>query len=99
MNIAYNMDCMEGMKRYQDGYFDLAVVDPVYGDVTRGGYMTGKAHGHAKQTQYHNSIWSQEKTAPKLVLCEGVEPMKTALLIVAVILIAAVFACFWISRD
>ena len=65
MNIVYNMDCMEGMKQYPDGYFDLAVVDPVYGDVTSGGYMTGNAHGHAKQTQYHNSIWNQEKTGPE----------------------------------
>lgn len=31
MNIAYNMDCMEGMKQYPDKYFDIAVVDPPYG--------------------------------------------------------------------
>ena len=30
MNIAYQMDCMDGMKRYPDKYFDLAVVDPPY---------------------------------------------------------------------
>lgn len=30
-NIVYNMDCMDGMKEYPDGYFDLAVVDPPYG--------------------------------------------------------------------
>lgn len=30
-NIVYNMDCMDGMKEYTDGYFDLAVVDPPYG--------------------------------------------------------------------
>ena len=36
----YNMDCMEGMKQFPDKYFDLAIVDPVYGDVTKGGYMT-----------------------------------------------------------
>ena len=30
MNIAYNMDCMEGMKQYPDKFFDLAVVDPPY---------------------------------------------------------------------
>ena len=28
----YNMDCMEGMKQFPDNYFDLAVVDPPYGD-------------------------------------------------------------------
>lgn len=27
----YNMDCMEGMKRIPDKYFDLAIVDPPYG--------------------------------------------------------------------
>ena len=31
MNITFNEDCMEGMKRYPDKYFDLAVVDPPYG--------------------------------------------------------------------
>ena len=31
MNVAYNMDCMDGMKQYPDKYFDLAVVDPPYG--------------------------------------------------------------------
>ena len=31
MNEAYLTDCMEGMKRYPDKYFDLAVVDPPYG--------------------------------------------------------------------
>ena len=27
-----NQDCMEGMKEYPDKYFDLAIVDPPYGD-------------------------------------------------------------------
>lgn len=28
----YNMDCMEAMKQFPDGFFDLAIVDPPYGD-------------------------------------------------------------------
>lgn len=66
--IVYNMDCMDGMKDYPDKYFDLAIVDPVYGDVTRGGYTTGtnggKIIGSGKATQivYHNGIWQQLKT-------------------------------------
>lgn len=24
-NLCYNMDCMEGMAQFQDGFFDLAV--------------------------------------------------------------------------
>ena len=28
----YNMDCLEEMKEFPDNYFDLAIVDPPYGD-------------------------------------------------------------------
>jgi len=31
LNTYYLMDCMEGMREYPDGYFDIAVVDPPYG--------------------------------------------------------------------
>lgn len=30
-SIVYNEDCIQGMKRYEDNYFQLAVVDPPYG--------------------------------------------------------------------
>lgn len=35
-----NADCMDGMKEFPDKYFDLAIVDPPYGDASenRGGY-------------------------------------------------------------
>ena len=33
----YNMDCMDGMRQFPDKYFDLAIVDPPYGD---GGVLT-----------------------------------------------------------
>ena len=36
----YNMDCMEGMKHFPDKFFDLAIVDPPYGD---GGQKIGGA--------------------------------------------------------
>ena len=32
MNIAYNMDCLAAMREMPDKAFDLAVVDPPYGD-------------------------------------------------------------------
>lgn len=38
---CYNEDCMIGMKRYEDKFFDLAVVDPQYG-IGRDGGETGK---------------------------------------------------------
>lgn len=31
MNEAYNRDCLEAMKEYPDGFFDLCVADPPYG--------------------------------------------------------------------
>ena len=32
INVAFNRDCMDAMKEFPDGFFDLAVVDPPYGD-------------------------------------------------------------------
>lgn len=32
MNVAYNMDCLPAMKETPDNFYDLAVVDPPYGD-------------------------------------------------------------------
>lgn len=31
INQVFNEDCVSGMKRYPDKYFDLAIVDPPYG--------------------------------------------------------------------
>ena len=28
----YNIDCMDGMREFPDNYFELAIVDPPYGD-------------------------------------------------------------------
>lgn len=69
----YNMDCMEGMKQFPDKYFDLAIVDPVYGDVKAGGYMTGKSKGGVgPHPEYDYSIWNQKKpTKPILMNCSG----------------------------
>ncbi len=62
----YNMDCMDGMKEFPDNYFDLAIVDPVYGGVTQGGYMTNRAGGGiASHPEYNLALWQQEKTGPE----------------------------------
>ena len=59
-----NGDCMEYMKDFPDDYFDLAIVDPVYGDVTQGGYMKNldSTTKLARPIQYHLSLWQQQKT-------------------------------------
>ena len=60
----YNMDCMLGMAQFPDKFFELAIVDPIYGDVTQGGYMSNPhtCDKLAKAVDYHLSIWSNEKT-------------------------------------
>ena len=61
----YNMDCMEALKEYPDGYFDLAVVDPPYGDGNSGGgycrFTPGGWFSRYKQTVKAG----EEKDAPK----------------------------------
>ena len=39
----YNMDCLEGMKQFEDNYFDLAIVDPPYADAGIENAFTDKA--------------------------------------------------------
>ena len=31
LNKLHHMDCLEGMRQFPEGYFDLAIVDPPYG--------------------------------------------------------------------
>ena len=62
--LAFNMDCLEAMRSMPDKAFDLAVVDPVYGGVTQGGYMKNldSTTKLAKPIQYNLAIWDQPKT-------------------------------------
>ena len=39
-----NMDCMEGMKQFPDKYFELAIVDPPYGNNDAVGIINGNGH-------------------------------------------------------
>jgi len=51
---AENIDCMVGMSRYPDKYFDLAIVDPPYGNIDAIGLMDNKIKGKqaAKRSKY-----------------------------------------------
>ena len=67
MTEAINGDCVAAMRQMPDNAFDLAIVDPVYGDVTQGGYMTHNkgqrvGTGKANQKGYHAGLWNQGKT-------------------------------------
>jgi site-specific DNA-methyltransferase (adenine-specific) len=48
LNGFYNMDCMDGMKRFPDKYFELAIVDPPYG-IGMGGGLVGNSKIDYKQ--------------------------------------------------
>lgn len=58
----YNDDCMNHLPEFPDNYFDLAIVDPPYGGVTKGGYMRNSITGGvADHPDYHLSLWAQTK--------------------------------------
>lgn len=54
ISVCYNMDCMEGMAKIPDGYFDLAVVDPPYfsGPERRGYYGCKQSKIGARRCYY-----------------------------------------------
>ena len=57
-SVTFLHDCVDAMKQMPDQSFDLAVVDPVYGDVTAGGYITGKSKGGVGPHPKHNAeMW------------------------------------------
>ena len=59
----YNADCMEIMSRYEDNYFDLAVVDPPYG-IDAGNLFGGEERKSGKgasfKTAFKQKSWDKE---------------------------------------
>ena len=59
-SVVYNEDCVEGMKRFPDKYFDLAVVDPPYGldlaNMNMGVGKSKKPTNNAKNSKNKNTI-------------------------------------------
>ena len=60
---VYLMDCIEGMKRYPDKYFDLAVVDPPYGLGDRLSNGGGKRKNDPSRLLYVEKNWDILPTA------------------------------------
>lgn len=59
MNNMYLMDCMEGMKKFPDKYFELAIVDPPYG------INVGQMNMGSRQTVKPDKNKTWDSTAPK----------------------------------
>lgn len=57
-NVVYHEDCMDGLKRFPDKYFDLAVVDPPYGiDWMQ---QIQNPNTKANWKQYENKEWDKQ---------------------------------------
>ena len=62
-NKVYNEDCLIGMQRYPDKYFDLAIVDPPYGlgkRTTSGGKNKSKGGKNYQACKWENHNWDNE---------------------------------------
>ena len=64
-SVVYNEDCMEGLKRFPDNYFDLAVIDPPYGinadlNQLELANKKGFTKGAGTYKEYHKTNWDAE---------------------------------------
>lgn len=60
LSECFNEDCLVGMKRYPDKYFDLAIVDPEYGlDIANRNGSIGQKKGQGKITRYKKKEWDK----------------------------------------
>lgn len=57
-SVVFNEDCIQGMKRYPDNHFHLAIVDPPYG-IGRD-KKQNKNNGKWRFKKYHDSDWDSE---------------------------------------
>ena len=62
LSVVYLEDCVQGLKRFNDKHFDLAIVDPPYG-IDINNQSQGKGGGVAHKIDYTKKDW--DKTAPK----------------------------------
>ena len=69
----YNCDNMLLMARYPDNYFDLAIVDPPYGEqVIQGGYMSNSSSKIAKNKNYNKlTLIAFETSIIVAIVCHG----------------------------
>lgn len=61
-SVAFNEDCMVGMARYPDKYFDLAVVDPPYGIGESG--AKNKTRGKLAKSKDYKPFCGNDEKAP-----------------------------------
>ena len=75
-SLTFNEDFLEGMKRYPDGFFSLAVVDPPYGGgLADSGGCKGwfaKYHQNADSSQSLNVERERERADDRRITGSGI---------------------------
>lgn len=63
-SVVYNEDCLKGLKRFSDKYFDLAIVDPPYGIMNIGMKITKPTRPNSYKTpsKYEAKQWDNRPT-------------------------------------
>ena len=81
--LAFNMDCLEAMRQMEDNAFDLAVVDPPYGDAggSFNGALVGRFGGrfekyHLSDSQSVNVEREREREPTTTVKASHIRPAK-----------------------
>lgn len=60
LSNVYNEDCMIGMAKFPDKFFDVAIVDPEYGiDIANRTGSIGQRKGQGKITAYKKKSWDK----------------------------------------
>ena len=62
-SVVYNEDCVEALKRFDDNYFDIAIVDPPYGLGNRLSDGGGKLKNTPMAVLYRDKDWDVLPTA------------------------------------
>jgi len=57
-SIVFNEDCVQGLKRFADKYFDLAIVDPPYGINRLEMSWTAQSNSNNGKSQADSSKWA-----------------------------------------
>ena len=62
-SVVYNEDCVDGLKRFPENYFDLAIVDPPYGIGRSGQTETFTKNPKHKRKHFADKGWDTETPA------------------------------------
>lgn len=67
LSEVYNIDCMEGMAKYPDKYFELAIVDPPYGidaDIKNNKNIKQSKKSASNSKKYGDQLWDKKIPSP-----------------------------------